>query len=61
MKRDADRWRLVKACVDEYRLSDAAKLIAIQCIVNSREPYSERDIQRTRELAEQLGWKRKAD
>ena len=55
-RRDDRRWRLVKCALHESKLSDTARLVAIGAIVNSRDPLSSQDIERTRELAERFGW-----
>ena len=53
---DAERWRLVKRALDEPRLPSLGKLAAIGAIACARDPVSDNDMQRSRELAEQFGW-----
>lgn len=53
----ARRWDLVeKALTTSDLKSDGQRLVAIGAIVNSRKPHTDKDVQRTRELAALYGW-----
>jgi sensor domain CHASE-containing protein len=47
---DESRWALVEEALNDKRLSDFSKLVAIRTIVDSRRPLSDEDIRRTMEL-----------
>jgi hypothetical protein len=53
---DEERWRLVKRALQEPKLTATGKLVAVGAIAYSRDPHSEADQQRTRELAVKFGW-----
>ena len=52
---DSQRFDLIEVVLARHDLTVLGQLAAIQAIANAR--HSEADITKTRELAEQFGWK----
>lgn len=56
---DDGRWAAIQEALTAPGLSDFSRLIAIGCIVNSRQPLTPAEIAHAHALAKRFGWEMK--